>query len=132
MATARAWKFPEGVGFEFEGAKIIDGDRIIVSGSLINRSVEAQTVAIFPIGYFGLVALPASGVAEKLPSQGPPMPPPAPLTPMALTLLGQSRLRLENSMVLDSWHWNPDKAREIEWSFQFWNEPKPSGKVFIP
>jgi hypothetical protein len=132
MGTARAWKLPEDVAFEFEGWKALDGDRIVVSGWLTNRSAEPQTVVIFPIGYFGLVALPAPGVAEKLPVPGPPMPPPAPLPPMSLILFGHSKLHLENNMALNSWRWNPDKAREIEWSFQFWNEPKPSGKFLIP
>ena len=132
MATARAWKLPLAVSFEFEDGKAVDSNRFVVSGWLINRSDEPQTVVIFPIGYFGLVALPALGVAEKLPVPGPPMPPPAPLPPMSLTMPEHSRLHLENTMVLDSWRWNAGNAREIEWSFQFWNEPKPNGKVLIP
>jgi hypothetical protein len=132
MAAARAWSLPAGVTFEFEGAKTLENDRIVVSGWLINRSGEAQTIVIFPIGYFGLVALPAPGVAEKLPVPGPPMPPPTPLPPMSLTMPGKSQLLLENTMVISTWRWNANKQREIEWSFQFWNEPKPNGRILVP
>jgi hypothetical protein len=33
---------------------------------------------------------------------------------------------------LTDWEWKADVPREIEWSFQFWNEPKPRGRFMIP
>jgi hypothetical protein len=66
MAAAREWKLPPGVSFEFDGGKFVNGERIVISGSLVNRSAEPQVVVVFPIGYLGLTAQPAPGVAVKL------------------------------------------------------------------
>lgn len=57
---------------------------------------------------------------------------PAPPPPEFLTLPAQSRVQLESGIDLSEYSWDEKQPRELEWSFQFWDEPKPSGSLLLP
>lgn len=130
LATAREWKLPALVSFELDGGQVIAGDSVRLAGWLINASAEPQLVVIYPAGFLGFLLQPESGTAKARP--GPPMPPPAPLPPMALTLPAHSRFHIETTRSLVDWEWDRDKPREIGWSFNFWGNLRPRGRLPIP
>ena len=132
MNAARAWKLPALVSFELDdnnGKPVIERGYIRLSGWLINASDAPQRIVIFPIGSDGFVLQSVNGVPKQ--RSGPPLPPPAPLPPMSLVLPPQSRFHVETTFNLSEWEWDIGKPHEMEWSFQFWNEPKPHGRFLI-
>ena len=133
MAAAQAWKRPTSVTFEVEGVQV-KGDQAVVTGWLSNASSEPQVVVIFPVGPMGLVVQPAPGRATRLPprSDQPPRMMPAPPPPEFLTLPPQSRVRVQSGIDLTEYSWDPKQPHELEWSFQFWDEPKPRGLLPLP
>jgi hypothetical protein len=130
MDAARAWRRAEQVGFELDGGVRRDGDRVSLAGWIVNASAEPQLVVIFPVGTLGFLVQPAHRTVKR--RLGPPMPPPAPPPPLGITLPAQSRMRLESAIYLSDWEWNTEVPREIEWTFQFWMEPKPKGRLLVP
>jgi hypothetical protein len=130
MKAAKTWKLPAQVSFEIEGGPVVDGDRVRLVGWLTNASPDPQLAVIFPVGALGFwVHMPH---CINRPSTGPLMPMPAPPPPLALTLPGLSRFRMESGFSVSSCDWEPGKPREIEWGLLFWNEPKPQGVVLLP
>jgi hypothetical protein len=131
MSAARAWKLPALVSFELDdnGKPVIERGYVRLSGWLINASDAPQRIVIFPIGSDGFVLQSVNGAPKQ--RSGPPLPPPAPLPPMSLVLPPQSRFHVETSFNLSEWEWDIGKPHEMEWSFQFWNEPKPHGRFLI-
>lgn len=130
MEAARAWKLPAQVTFALDGGAVIEADSVRLTGWLTNASTEPQFIVIFPVGTMGFLVQPAPGTAKRRP--GPPTPPPAPPPPLTLILPAQSRFHAETVLSLAAWEWEPGKPQEIEWSFQFWNEPKPRGRLLLP
>jgi hypothetical protein len=133
MAAASAWRRPAEVGFEIEGVQV-NGDQVLVAGWLFNRSLEPQQVVLFPVGPLGLVVQPAPGTATRLPPRPgePPRMMPAPPPPEFLVLPAQSRVRVQAGLSLADYSWDAAKPRELEWSYQFWDEPKPRGRLPLP
>jgi hypothetical protein len=132
MPAAIASQVPEGVTFQLEGGLRVDADRVRLQGWLQNASAEAQEITVFPAGPDGFVLQPSTGAATKRPAAGPPMPPPVPPPPLILTLPPRSRLRIETMLFLAEWDWQPGAPRTVDWSFLFWNEPRPHGTLTLP
>jgi hypothetical protein len=132
MVAARAWRRPALLTFALDGEPTRQGDQVRLAGWLTNASDEPQLVILFPIGAHGFIVEPAPGTATRLPRPGPPMPPPAPLPPERFTMPAQSRVRFETGLMLLDYTWDAGKPRELWWSFQFWDEPKPQGRLPIP
>jgi hypothetical protein len=130
MAAARAWSLPVDVSFEIDGGPVIEDDRVCLSAWLMNASRDPQLVIIFPVGTQGFIVRAVSGIARSRP--GPLPPPPAPPPPLVVTLPAQSRFHLETNFSISDFEWDMSKPREIEWSFLFWNEPKPRGRLLLP
>jgi len=130
MGAAREWQRDEQVSFTLEGGVVQDKDRIGLTGWIRNTAAEPRLVVIFPVGNTGFIIQPAPGTVKK--RLGPPIPPSAPPPPLAVTLPANSHVRLEAALYLADWEWNPDVPRAIEWSYQFWTEPKPRGRLAIP
>jgi len=129
LPAARAWKLPEQVSFAVEELPVTKGDSLEVGGWLSNASLESQLVVIFPVGTLGFYVKPINGVSKSL---GPLLPMPAPPPPLLLTLPAHSRVHLATTLKLSDWEWDAREPRKVEWSFLFWNEPKPSGRIMIP
>ena len=129
LQAARAWKLPEQIDFTIEELPVIEGDYLQVGGWLSNASPAPQRVVVFPVGNLGFYVNPITGTAKNL---GPLLPMPAPPPPLLLTLPALSRTRLTTTLKLSDWEWDKQKPKEIEWSFLFWNEPKPRGRMTIP
>ena len=127
MKAARAWQPSAQLKFDVEAEPLIDGDRVRVVGWLSNSAPDSQLAVIFPVGALGFYLSAPHCIAR--PSTGPLMPPPAPPPPLALTLPPYSRFRMETGFSSSNCDWEPAKAREIEWSLLFWNEPRPHGVV---
>ncbi len=132
MAAAIASRVPDGVSFQLEGGLRVEADRVRLQGWLQNATATAQDVTVFPAGPDGFVLQPAAGAATKRPVAGPPMPPPVPPPPLVLTLPPKSRLRIEAMLSLADWDWKPGAPRSLDWSFLFWNEPRPHGTLTLP
>jgi hypothetical protein len=130
MRAAREHKRSEQVTFALDGEPERAGERVLLGGWISNASPEPQLVVIFPVGNIGFLVQPVPGTVSK--RLGPPMPPPAPPPPLAVTIPAMSRVKVQSTFYLTDWEWKTDVPREIEWSFQFWNDPKPHGRFMIP
>lgn len=133
LEAARAWRLPPSVSFAVEGATR-KGDVVEVTGWLSNSAAAPETIVVFPAGPLGFFAEPAPASAVKLPPPpgGPPRPPPVPPPPEWVTLPAESRVKVTTSFRLSEWQWKSGAPRELEWSFLFWNEPKPRGRLPVP
>ena len=107
---------------------------MILNGLLENSGPAPVTVTVFPAGPLGFYAEPAHASAQRkpLPPGTPPLPMQAPPPPLIIELPGRTAVRVTTDVALDDYDWTPGAPREIEWSFLFWNEPKPKGKVSVP
>ena len=142
MEAARASTVPPEVSFRLDGPPVKDGlwkwQRLILSGLLENAGSTPVRVTIFSGGHgaegpFGFFVEPASSCAQRKPRPpGPPLPMQAPPPPLVIESPARTAVRVSNYVLLDEYEWSSGLPREIEWSFQFWNEPRPKGRVSIP
>ena len=138
MAAARASTVPPTVSFRLDGPPVGKGlgpwKRVTLNGLLENSGTAAVTVTVFPAGPLGFYAEPSHTSAQRkpLPPGMPPLPMQAPPPPLIIELPARTAVRVTTDVALDDYDWAPGVPREIEWSFLFWNEPKPKGKVSVP
>jgi hypothetical protein len=134
MEAARASTVPPTVSFRLDGGPTRTGAVVTLNGRLENSGDAPVTVTIFPAAPLGFALQPSPGAARhKPPLPGaPPSPPPAPPAPLQLDLPAMTSVRLDTSVSVDEFDWTPGAARELVWTYLFWNEPKPTGKVIAP
>ncbi len=138
MDAARASTVPPTVSFRLDGPPVIHGlgpwKRVTLNGLLENSGAAPVTVTVFPAGPLGFYAEPARTSAQRKPPPPgtPPLPMQAPPPPLLVVLPARTAVRVTTDVALDEYDWIPGAPREIEWSFLFWNEPKPKGKVGVP
>jgi hypothetical protein len=137
MEAARASTVPPTVSFRLDGPPVGKGlgpwKRVILNGLLENSGPAPLTVTVFPAGPLGFYAEPTHSSAQRKPRPpGPPLPMQAPPPPLIIELPARTAVRVTTDVALDEYDWTPGAPREIEWSFLFWNEPKPKGKVTVP
>lgn len=124
---ARAWRAPPTLRFAIDHP-VVTPTAITLSGELINDAAEPVEVIVFP-AY--LVLRPLGNALVPLPPSGPPRPPPVPPPPMRFTLGPHVRERYEARLALSEYRFTPGAEIELEWSFTFWNEPLPRGRVTV-
>lgn len=134
MEAARAWTLPPQVTFRLEGAPARSGETVKLTGLLENAGPEPRTMVVFPVGAWGFFVQPAPGAAQRRPPRPgePPRMPPAPPPPLLFELPARTAVRMTSAISLDDWLWEEGKPRELEWSYLFWSEPKPGGRVAVP
>lgn len=134
MEAARAWKRPATLTFELEGGATFKDGYLYVAGYLVNRAPQPQPAILFPVGAMGLTLQPYPGTANRLPPKPgePPRMMPAPPPPELITVPALSRVRFQTAIPLDEYEWLPGQPRELQWTFQFWDEPKPMGRLPLP
>lgn len=134
MEAARRAVVPAGVSFRIDGAAVVEGEYVRASGLLTNSTEVAQRVVVFPAGPLGFYVGPApgSGRARPPPAGMPPMPPPVPPPPLVIELPARTQVKLSSGFSLAGYEWIGPEPHELEWSFLFWNEPKPRGRLPIP
>ena len=100
---------------------------------LENTGGAVQTVVIFPTGANGFVLDLAPGQGTRRPPGPgePPRPPPAPPAPMVVDLPAHTRVRMVAALNPAEYVITAPPPLLLDWSFQFWNEPKPHGRVSI-
>jgi hypothetical protein len=139
MEAARASIVPAEVSFRVDGPPVRKWlHRVILRGLLENAGRTPIAITVFSGGHgaagpFGFFVEPAISCARRKPHPpGPPLPMQAPPPPLVIELPARTAVRVWNDVQLAEYDWIPNVPREIEWSFHFWNEPRPSGKVSIP
>jgi hypothetical protein len=132
--TSTVPRGPAGVSFRLDGPPEREGQTVTVRGLLVNAGRTAVTITVFPAGPLGfyLDAAYGSGKRKPLPPGQPPLPMQAPPPPLLIELPPKTAVRVFNYVLLDDFDWTPGVQREIEWSYEFWNEPKPTGRVRVP
>lgn len=134
MAAAIASTTPATVVFRLEGAPVVEGNLVTVTGILENTADTPVTLTYFAAGPLGFSVSPAPEAATPRPPPPgmPRMPPPAPPPPMLVDVPGQTAVRLTTTLALGAFDWNPGAPHELEWSLHLWNEPRPHGRVTVP
>ncbi len=134
MEAARASTVPPTVSFRLDGGPTRSGAVVTLHGRLENSGDAPVTVTVFPAAPLGFALQPAPGAAQKKPPPpgAPPLPPPAPPPPLLLDLPARTSVRMDTSVSVDDFDWTPGAAHELVWTYLFWNEPKPTGKVIVP
>jgi hypothetical protein len=134
MPAAIASTTPATVVFRVDGAPVVEGELVTLTGILENTADTPVTLTYFAAGALGFSLSPAPGVATpKPPPPGMPrMPPPAPPPPMLVDVPAHTAVRVPATLALNMFDWTPGAARELEWSLHLWNEPRPHGRVTVP
>jgi hypothetical protein len=134
MEAARRAVVPAGVSFRIDGDAVVEGEYVRARGLLANATEVAQQVVVFPAGPFGFYVAPAPGAARARPPPPgtPPMPPPVPPPPLVIELPARTQVKLSSGFSLSGYEWIGPEPHALEWSFLFWNEPKPRGRLAIP
>jgi hypothetical protein len=134
MPAAIASTTPATVVFHVDGAPVVEGELVTLTGILENTADTPVTLTYFAAGALGFSLSPAPGVATPKPP--PPgmrrMPPPVPPPPMLVDVPANTAVRVTATLALNMFDWTPGAARELEWSLHLWNEPKPRGRVTVP
>jgi hypothetical protein len=134
MEAARASTVPPTVSFRLDGPPVKNGLSVVLNGLLENSGPVRVAVTVFPAGPLGFYAEPTHTSAQRKPPPPgtPPLPMQAPPPPLIIELPARTAVRVTTEVALDDYDWKPGLPREIEWSFLFWNDPKPKGKVSVP
>jgi hypothetical protein len=137
MEAALASTVPSAVSFRLEGLPVMAGlllwQRVVLTGLLENAGETPVTVTVFATGPLGFHAEPANTSARRKPPIGalsPPMQAPPP--PLIIELPPMTAIRVTTDVLVNEYDWTPGAPREIDWSFLFWNEPRPKGRVGVP
>ncbi len=135
MEMARASVVPAGVSFRIDGAPVLRGRYVRLNGLLVNATAAAQKVVIFPAAPLGFYVAPASDQIGPKPPPPPGTrlpPPPVPPPPLVIELPPMTQVRIFSEFAPDDYVWLGPEPHELEWSFLFWNEPKPRGRLPVP
>jgi hypothetical protein len=135
MEAARAAVVAPEVSFRIDGPAAKASRRIVVRGLLENAGRAAVSITIFSAhgaaGPFGLFVEPATSCATRKPRTGPPLPMQVPPPPLVLELPARTAVRVERYVELGEYDWIPNAAITVDWSYHFWNEPRPRGTVVV-
>ena len=134
MEAARASTVPSDVSFRLDGPPVKQDGIVLLHGLLENAGSTTATVTVFAAhgaaGPFGFFIEPAASCARHKPlPPGPPLPMQAPPPPLVIELPARTAVRVWRSLLLDDYDWIPGAPIDLEWCFQFWNEPRPRGTV---
>jgi hypothetical protein len=137
MEAARASSVPAKVSFRIDppaSKGVGPWKTVVLTGLLENSGSTLAKITVFPVGPLGFHAQPAPRSGQrKPPAPGtPPLPMQAPPPPMIIELPAMTAVRLTTDVPLADYDWTPGAPRQIEWTYQFWNEPKPRGIVSVP
>jgi hypothetical protein len=133
LEAARASRVPEGVSFRVEGEPRRGPRKLVeLDGVLSNASSQEQSITVFPVGPLGfaLSLAPGQDLVRK-PRTGPPMPPPVPPPPLVISLPAQAQVRLKTVFDAGEYELPAGGALELQWTYYFWNEPQPQGRVRV-
>jgi hypothetical protein len=127
---------PPEVSFRIDGPPVRDAQQLTVRGLLDNAGRAAVAVTVFTHGHaadgnFGFFVAPAASCARRKMRSGP-LPPAAPPPPLVIELPARTAVRVWNVVVLDDFDWAPGTAITLEWTYWFWNEPRPHGTLIVP
>jgi hypothetical protein len=133
MAMAAAAVVPAGVSFHVDSPPVRHNGRIELTGYLENRGSATQAVVIFPTGANGffLDLAPGQGTPRPPEPGAPPRPPPVPPPPRVVDLPAHTRVRMVAALDPAEYVIPASPRLLLDWSFQFWNEPKPRGRVSV-
>jgi hypothetical protein len=133
--NAKKFVVPAGLKFEILGEPKVSKDKIMMEGVLINRQAKSYKIYVFPeSGYhpFSFTFIPNENVKRKTVS--PPLPQQVPPPPMKIMVPAMSQILFKYSLDLSYYDYSDSPLVVIEWSFYYWNEPRPHGefKITLP
>ncbi len=133
--VAVKWQAPATLRFEVAStARLNQDQQFILDGTIINDANAPQQVVVFPVagpatpsGAFRVII--GSDPRIKIIQSGPPGPPPAPPPPLRFELPACSALPVMGAANLTDLKYTPGISATLEWTYLYWNEPRPSGRV---
>lgn len=125
---ARAFAPPPTLRFVVGAPTVADG-AIRLSGELINDADAPQEVIV---SSSWLSLAPADPRLTRRPRGGPPNPPPpVPPPPMRFVMAPHERRSFQTMLSLLAYDFVRGADVELVWSFGFWNEPRPGGRLLV-
>ena len=117
----------------------VENGFVWLSGVLANTGEQDAEVIVFPVGPGGFFAQLITGDAlrwyalddPERPRNLPPRQPPAPPPPLAYVLPARSEVAFAMGLDLAPMKYRGAPEVEVEWSFLFWNEPNPKGRMKV-
>jgi hypothetical protein len=110
-------------------------DHVRLSGTLLNPTGQDVDIIVFPThsGHPLFASLvPSDRWSRPEPdASGPPMPPSVPPAPLVITVPARSEVSFEGIASLDRVRYLGMPEVEVEWTFRYWNEPMPRGRVKV-
>lgn len=133
MAAAKASTTPERLTFSLEGEPRLEGTLVLLKGVLENPTDADVSVVVFPVvdwasPFYVRLLTDAHVAFRPLGPDDPPPQPPAPPPPMRLEVPARSRVVFDGFEDLSRYTWTGTPEVAFEWTFLFWNAPKPAGK----
>jgi len=137
---AYASAVPPELSFAFGGLVVAGPDSVEVSGRLTHPLPRESVVVVFPAPgtgpfYARFVAQPGFDWYRpddpERPKDLPPPQPPVPPPPVELVLPPECVVVFTTVLRLKPMKYAGAPEVEVEWSFLFWNEPKPKGRLSV-
>lgn len=131
LEKAREFEPPESLEFNVNPDVELENNKLILEGKITNPTKKSITTIIFPVGSenpFSMGFLPSNNVSYNQPLPPPPQTPPS---PVELIIPQESEILFHANINLDNYNYDGSPTVEIEWVFNYWNEPKPKGSVSV-
>jgi hypothetical protein len=133
--SAKKFVVPAGLKFEVLGKPKISNNKIEMDGVLINQQSKGCEIFVFPeSGYYPFSFTLIQNENIKVKTVHPPLPQQAPPPPMKIVVPAMSQIIFKYSLDLSYYDYSGSPSVVIEWSFYYWNEPRPHGefKITLP
>lgn len=132
-SVAKSFQPSRDLHFEVDKQPKVSGQQIVLTARLSNHGGREETLIVFPIhnsNPFHADLIKSEQLSPKaLSSTGPSLPPSVPPPPMKILLPPNSTAVFTTAIDLARWQYAATPRAQIQWTFHYWNEPKPRGTL---